>query len=122
MSPTARYEEGFDPLSAAASGVAPGWQQELDDANLTEELESLERSAQHALGHRLAALVRLLLQRCYQLERQTRAHSWRSMTLAQCWRVRSTLRTTRVYAPASNATYRCPSLCAGADEHQNSPA
>ena len=64
-----------------AAALRDGKAQELDWANLAEEIESLGKSDRRALGSRLEGLVMHLLKWHYQPSGHATGHSWYSTTL-----------------------------------------
>lgn len=73
----ALYEQDFYQWTQEQAALlrAGAWQ-DLDVANLVEEVESLGRSERHALESRLERLVLHLLKWRYQPDKRVRSHSW----------------------------------------------
>ena len=86
MSP--RYDEDFYAWTQHQAALlrTEKWQ-DLDSANLAEELESLGKRDLRELESRLEVLVMHLLKWCYQPERRERGRSWRSTILEQRGRI-----------------------------------
>ncbi len=87
------YDQDFYAWTQAqAACLREGAWQDLDGANLAEEIESLGKSDWRELASRLAVLVRHLLKWRYQPDRRQRGRSWRSTIWEQRGRLRRLLR------------------------------
>jgi hypothetical protein len=101
MSPrTPQYDEDFYAWTQHQATLLreEKWQ-DLDYANLAEEIESLGKREQHELEHRLMRLLQHLLKWRYQPERRQRGRSWRSTIVEQRQRIARRLRDNPSFRP-----------------------